>query len=451
MATSEFLTRRLSHASVQSSNNVGMTEHLNNADPHPQYLKIDDYAGGNGIIDLSGYVTVNTFNSHVTDFDNFVNVTYTTWKTNIDGWKSSISNWKTDIDPLVSSISNWKNNTVDPAVLKVGVHETSINEINEQIASHLIQYPQNQNGVIPIHVDSSGNELFARRLHNHNLSDLDLSGLDLSTLDLESLSNSYLKISDINHDRTTSTGIAVTALSTLFAPADHLHTEFLRKTDLATSGIYPESANLLFDEDGIIDAGDESLTLDLDTIVEQGIYNIRRAVSTQTIAHARQSNGILIVTTAMASNNGTGSTRRFIYQLYIEESGVVSIRTLHEDRVTDTEGLTSEVVSVARDWSIISAPNRICSTTWTEINGSYTMDCIIYDICNVTLTGNCTLTLNGMINGRTSYLYVNNPNGKTLTYNNVDLISPSDTGKYRIEFQHNGIGTQCVGIMTIIE
>ena len=498
MATSDFLTRRLSHASGQSSNNIGMTEHLNDADPHPQYLKVTNYAGGEGEIDLSGYVTTRTFNSHVDEYNSYV-ISIGSWQTGINTWKADIIDWQETYGGYVDGLRSWKSDTADPAIEQVSLLATDL-------TNHVVRYNQNAaEDTIVSHLDTEGKELYARRLHTHTLADLNAAPDDHKHDD------DYLRISDVSEDRTTPNGNSVTALSSIFANIIHPHTQYVQYEDLENAGIYPSAKNLL-------DANDTTSTsIDFNTILSQGIYDIHPQTG-QTVLHTpgTNPNGFLVVIenqtvegeNSIDDNNGIDITIagvRVVHQLYMCDNGTTRKRTItatdaiayawvsttnSNDRIytktasgaaslafyntkdmgvpagSTTAGNTSSIRFNGTTYNRLSAADTIGSIidyeSWhvtnapTQIKGivnsgtEYTMDCSNYDIQKITLNNNCTLTVSNVDAGQTVYLYVTTNGSLKLTYNNVELISGVDVGTFRIEFQHDGETVRCINVMVIL-
>ena len=512
MATAEFKTRRLPQSSTQASNNTGMPEHLNAANPHPQYLLVSDYAGGGaGSIDLSAYLTKVKYNEDQSAYNTWKSG-IDTWKTNIDTWKSGIDTWKSDIDTwktnidtwkttyggYVDNLRSWKSNTADPAIEQVS-------QLATDLGNHVIRYSQNAaaNAIVS-HLDTEGKELYARRLHTHTLTDFNAAAAD------HKHDNDYLRINDVFNDRTTPNGNSVSALNSIFADINHIHSQYVHFSDLEDAGIYPSAKNLFDDSTA-------SPSIDFNTILNQGIYNIHPqtgqsvlhfpgtspngflvVIESQTVEgeNSRDSNDNIVITTAGVSvvhqwlmcDNGTVKKRTITVtdaiayawtssgdsnnRLYTKTAaGAASLAVYNTSDMGDSAGTTTagsttsitfngtvynrstenDIVGSTIDyknWYIISSPTKIKGIV--NSGTAYTMNCSDYDIQKITLNNNCTLTISNVDSGRTVYLYVTADGSHSLTYNNVKLISSEDTGMFRIEFQHDGGAIRCINVMAIL-
>ena len=486
MATTVFKTRRLPQSSTQASNNNGMPEHLDAANPHPQYLLVSDYVGGAGNIDLSAYLTKVKYNEDQN--------AYNTWKSSIDTWKSNIDTWKTTYGGYVDTLRSWKSTTADPAI-------SQISQLATNLGNHLVKYSQNAaaNSILS-HMDTEGKELYARRIHTHTLTDLNAATADHNHDD------NYLKLTDVYTSRTTPNGDTVTALSDIFSDINHGHNQFVYTSDLEEAGIYPSAKNPFINYDATI------ASIDFNEMLDQGIYNIHPQ-SDQTVSNAPTAsvNGFLIVIedeTVIGENSGITITTAGVHvahQWHMGDNGAIRKRTVtstdavayawvsssdEELRIytktatgaagldvysssnmgvkagTTTTGDTSSITyngtvynrDSARDtigssivfgsWRTVNAPTRIKGVV--NSGTAYTMDCLDTDIQKITLNNNCVLTVNNVDAGRTVYLYVTANGTYSLTYNNVTLISNEDTGLYRIEFQSDGTAVRCVNVMAIL-
>lgn len=486
MANKSFTSRRMPQSSVQASNVNGMTEHLLNADPHPQYLKVSQYTGGSGEVSLDDYVVKTVYNAHVAAFE---------------GWQTTINTWKSGID-------TWKTTTVTPALTTIETFNNRISANEVFRSDHTAQYAQSYNGVLPAHKDSDGQELYARRIHTHVLSDFNAAAAD------HNHDNDYLRINDLYNQRTSPAGITVPALSDMFAPFVHGHSEYVNYSDLEARGVYPSAHNPF--ESNV----DEVITeVDLNDLLDQGIYNIHPS-SGQTLLNTPSNAGMLIVVEDVTvegensrDDNGvitiTTAGKHVTHQVLIADTGIVRQRriettdavvyawtyssteeeaTIYTNTATgaanlnvyessvlsaaigktttgDTESITFNGIVYARDtirdtvgsaitpypWYIISAPTRTKANT--NSGTAYAMNTSSADIHNITLTGDCTLTVTNINPGQTAYLYVTTNGTYTLTFNGVTLLSTEDSGLFRIEFQNptpSGTTAKCIGIAAIL-
>lgn len=508
----EFKTRRLPQSSTQASNANGMPEHLDAENPHPQYLLVSDYAGGGGTIDLSQYVTKTIFNQKVAEFESFRDNTATPKFTTLEAWKTSITTWKSeDADPaiaLATATHAWQVNTGEPAVASIATLRSDLTSLDSRLSNHLLNtYAQNYNGVLPFHVDSSGQELYARRVHSHTASDIGAATSD------HNHDNLYLQISDINNDRTTPAGDNVTALSSIFSSIGHGHDQYVTTYDLESVGVYPTSKNPFSSEDNVVSS------IDLNDFTKQGIYNIHKTDSNQTINNAPSSSevGTLVVISSqsvVSDSDTSGGTVTLttpgvqtIQQLFLSDKKSIWSRiitgtelilyawsndeiseTVYTNTASPTAGsnvyTSSNITSTpagtttagdsasityggvvytrASDydtigeetattgWIMVNAPARINSTSNVSSGSAYTMNCLDADIHNIQLSANCTLSVSNLQPGQTAYLYVQTSGTYTLTYNSVVVLSTEDSGLFRIEFQNNGSSIRCVGVAVIL-
>ena len=486
MANKSFTSRRMPQSSVQASNVNGMTEHLLHADPHPQYLKVSQYTGGSGEVSLDDYVVKTVYNAHVAAFE---------------GWQTTINTWKSGID-------TWKSNTVTPALATIETFNNRISANETFRSDHTVPYAQNYNGVLPAHKDSSGQELYARRIHTHELGDFNAAAAD------HNHDNDYLRINDLYNTRTTPLGVSVPALSDIFAPIVHGHSEYVNYADLEVRGIYPSAANPFYAGDG-----EEITSVDFNDLTDQGIYNIHPK-SGQTLEHHPTSAGILIVVeddTIEGENsrndNGeiiiTTAGKHVAHQVLIADTGIIRQRkiettdvvvyawtysstdeetTIYTSTATgaanlnvygstvlstalgrttsgDTESIVFDGITYSRNnnrdtvgsqvtassWYIVSAPTRTKANT--NSGAAYAMNTASADIHNITLSADCTLSVTNLSSGQTAYLYVTTNGTYTLTFNNVMLLSTEDIGQFRIEFQNpssTGTSAKCIGIASVL-
>lgn len=490
MANKSFASRRMPQSSTQASSVQGMVEHIQHADPHSQYLKKEDYAGGSGTIDLANYVVYDVYNTHLAAFNTF---------------QGAVTAWQNEY-------TGWRNNTVTPKLEDIDNLNSRVGDIEIFESDHVAPYAQGYTGVLPAHKDTEGKELYARRIHTHTLTDFNAAAAD------HNHDNDYLKINDLYNSRQTPAGTSVPALSDTFAPAQHGHSEYVNYSELEVRGIYPSANNPFVSE------ADETITVtDVNALIEQGIYNLHPQ-SGQSLANSPVGAGMLVVfeddvvegvNTRDENTNAiiiTTYGKHVAVQILFADTGIIRQRkietidaiayawtseatetteaeTVYTKTATGTSSLdvfttttmgsragvtsagsTSSItfngVVYTRDtlrdtvgstitygaWYISSAPSRVKANT--NSGTAYAMSVASADIHNITLNANCTLTVNYLNSGETAYLYVTTNGSYTLTYNNVVLLSNEDSGTFRIEFQNsstsNSAAAKCIGIAAVL-
>lgn len=205
-----------------------LVDHIAESNPHPQYLLKSDYqGGGSGSLDLEihksdpnahgdNYVKPAALNNYYTKAEidaNFYTKTYI--DTNIYT-KAQVDELLKEID--VSGVALYH----DPANDDSEEHAASMkaaNVVYNLITDHITRFSQSAS--LTNHLDDSGLELYAHRIHKHGFTDL--SGVASANHNHD---NRYSPLSHNHDDR--------------YALIVHSH-NYLSEEDLALVGVYPHT------------------------------------------------------------------------------------------------------------------------------------------------------------------------------------------------------------------
>ncbi len=130
-----FKTRRLPQSPQQMSSLTDLNEHIQNTgNPHPQYLLVDVYAGGNGSVDLTGHLRTSVYNQYTAENED--------WKTtHLAAGQDPHNQYvlKTTYTPKITSIENdisGLSGTVTIQGQTIDDHEARIVSLEGDVAQH---------------------------------------------------------------------------------------------------------------------------------------------------------------------------------------------------------------------------------------------------------------------------------------------------------------------------
>lgn len=310
-------------------------------------------------------------------------------------------------------IQNYVNNTI----------KASLDEYTggvAALAAHVhTAYPQSYAGVIPLHLDNTNLELFARRIHTHVKSDI----------------SDFAHVHPISHvtglqgelnDKAAKTHIPVPASTAAVDTANDHDARYISRPELRAVGLF-ESAFICAN----------GIAYNFNECISQGNWLFGSDKSHINAPPFKKGMLSVICTkTGVAANND-------IYQIFYADNGNTYRRSYAR-----INGQTTRTWSV---WERVNGPYRIKSNTMENAGTACALNCTYHDIFNKTLDKtSCTITLSGVENGAHVFLYVYTPGGRKLIYNSVTLIDTEDNGTFRIEFQNNGTGVKCVNIMAML-
>ena len=211
-----------------------LVAHIAESNPHPQYLLKSDYqGGGSGSLDLENhksdpnahgdnYVKPAALNNYYTKDEidaNFYTKTYI--NTNIYT--------KAQVDELLRGIGGSGSGSGvvlyhDPVNDDSEAHAASMkaaNVVYNLITDHVTRF--NQTATLTNHLDDSGLELYAHRIHKHEFTDLP-------------------GVAPANHNHDDRYSVLSHTHGNLYAALSHYHNEYVLKESLETVGIYPNTA-----------------------------------------------------------------------------------------------------------------------------------------------------------------------------------------------------------------
>ena len=277
------------------------------------------------------------------------------------------------------------------------------------IGAHINNKPdQDSVSKILLHLDSNNNELFARRIHEHTKS----------------------QITDFAHTHTTTDIVGLDAVLALKADKEHVPAEnaekdatndhdkrYITRRELRNAGIY----------ESVLEAAD-GVTHDLDTLKTQGNYSFKSTSTAPSNAPAYKQGTMTVMKTA----NGD------VHQIFYADNGNVYTRLY--------DASASEWIT----WYRVNGPSRVKSDDFESSGTAYTLDCLYYDIANISMNNNCTLRLTNLEKGMQAFVFVDKNPSYTLTYNNLAVLTTEDSGTFRLEFQNSGSGIKLINVMAIL-
>lgn len=309
----------------------GLADHIAETDPHPQYLLKEDYAS-------DGTTTDGKLQAHMTDTNAHAGVLASIQMLNNYVLKSEFA------------ITLSQNLHHDYATDSDRTHAASMSAVNGAYGAALTALSEHtklyaQDATVTGHRDTQNQELYAHRVHTHDLNNL--AGKDALIKELEDI------FSPIGHDH-----------DDRYALITHYH-NYLSQNDLEKVGIYP---NTTIGNVGTNDDGAVTDPLDFNEETQQGNVSISPTVMTSAVNKPDIStpgttsflNVVTEVTTVDTADESSGSTiygERYVSQTLTTDGGIY-YRIGHRSSGTLAEGQDESTLWVWSDWQPVGGGSK---------------------------------------------------------------------------------------------
>lgn len=308
----------------------GLADHLADPDPHHQYLFRSEFTESGELTDGKLELHNRDLNAH-------------------DGYLAKVSDLTryVQINNFATELANHLyHDYTDPegsgktASIKA-VHDAYVS-LNTVISTHRTGYAQ---GSSTDHKDNTNQELYAHRVHTHNLNNL--AGRDTLIKELEDI------FSPIGHDH-----------DDRYAQITHYH-NYLSQNDLEKVGIYP---NTTIGNVGTDDGGVVTDPLDFNEETQQGNVSISPTVMTSAVNKPDIStpgttsflNVVTEVTTVDTEDESSGSIiygERYVSQTLTTDGGIY-YRIGHRSSGTLAEGQDESTLWTWSDWQPVGGGSK---------------------------------------------------------------------------------------------